>query len=287
MSEPEQGAGAILLSEPEQGVGAILRSAREARGLSVQDAAQQLRLMNRQIVAMENEDFASLGQPVFARGFVRNYARMLGLDAAAILRAMGGAQVEPTEMKQTPPLVLPHKWFTSGWLIAGSVLLLLVTVLPIGLYAWLGSDAEEVTRPLAPRLPTAVSIPSSTPPAANETSSLVPAPNEGNAIQDAQPNDTSSDVLTPAPDTPIAPAPLKREMRFEFAKDAWLEVKDGTGQTLYRHMNIKGNNLVLTGQPPLELVIGNAAQVRMTYNGRPLDLTPYINANVARFSLEE
>ena len=141
------------MSEPEQGVGAILRAAREARGLSVQDAAQQLRLMNRQIVAMETDDFASIGQPVFARGFVRNYARMLGLDADAILQSMGGAQVEPVEVIQTPSLVLPGKWFTSGWLIAGMVLLLLVTVLPIGLYAWLSSDAEEVTRPVTQRSP--------------------------------------------------------------------------------------------------------------------------------------
>ena len=76
-------------------------------------------------------------------------------------------------------------------------------------------------------------------------------------------------------------------MRFEFAEDAWLEVKDGTGQILYRHMNLKGSTLVLAGEAPLELVIGNAAQVRMIYNGRPLELTPYISANVARFSLEE
>ena len=52
-------------------------------------------------------------------------------------------------------------------------------------------------------------------------------------------------------------------------------------------MNLKGSTLVLAGEAPLELVIGNAAQVRMMYNGRPLDLTPYISANVARFSLEE
>lgn len=275
------------MSEPEQGVGAILRAAREARGLSVQDAAQQLRLMNRQITAMETDDFASLGQPVFARGFVRNYARMLGLDAAAILHSMGGAQVEPVEVIQTPPLVLPGKWFTSGWLIAGLVLLLLATVLPIGLYAWLSSDAEEVKRPLAQRSATVAPIPSPATPVPHETPNPVPAPTDGGAIQNIQPADTSSDVLRPAPDTPIAPAPIKREMRFEFAEDAWLEVKDGTGQTLYRHMSLKGNTLVLAGEAPLELVIGNATQVRMSYNGRPLDLTPYINANVARFSLEE
>ena len=279
------------MSEPEPGVGETLRAAREARGLSIQDAAQQLRLMNRQVAAMEAEDFASLGQPVFARGFVRNYARLLGLDDAAILRAMGGALAEPVEVSATPPLVLPGKWFTSGWLIAGMVLLLLFTVLPIGLYAWLSSDAEDVTRPVTREVPTTAPV---TPPA----DSLVgESPNAATANPGAeiiastiQPNGTSA---TPGADVgvaatePAAPAPSQREMRFEFAEDAWLEVKEGTGQILYRKMNQKGNTLVLTGQLPLDLVIGNAMHVRMTYQGRPLDLTPYINANVARFSLEE
>ena len=270
------------MSEPEQGVGAILRAAREARGLSVQEAAQQLRLMNRQITAMENEDFASLGQPVFARGFVRNYARMLGLDAATILQAMGGAQAEPVEVTQTPPLILPSKWFTSRWLITGMLLLLLVTVLPIGLYAWLSSDTEAVTSPI-PRNPPATAV---APPTTASNAVVATPPAAENVPPTAITGDATNPIAAPT-DAPTAPPPMRREMRFEFADDAWLDVKDGTGETLHRQMNLKGSNLVLTGQPPLELVVGNAAQVRMSYNGRPLDLTPYINANVARFSLEE
>lgn len=274
------------MSEAEQGVGATLRAAREARGLSIQDAAQQLRLMNRQVVAMEAEDFASLGQPVFARGFVRNYARMLGLDDAAILRAMGGVQAEPVEVSAAPPLILPGKWFTSGWLIAGMVLLLLFTVLPIGLYAWLSSDAEEVTRPLTRDMPAATSAPSAIT-SAEENSSPVTATPGAESVASDQSNVTIVDANAPSTAAPIAPAPSQREMRFEFTGDAWLEVKEGTGQVLYRQMNPKGSTLVLTGELPLDLVIGNATQVRMTYQGRPLDLMPYINASVARFSLEE
>lgn len=278
------------MSEPEPGIGETLRTAREARGLSIQDAAQQLRLMNRQVAAMEAEDFASLGQPVFARGFVRNYARMLGLDDAAILRAMGGAQAEPVEVNATPPLVLPGKWFTSGWLIAGMLLLLLFTVLPIGLYAWLSSDAEEVTRPVARQAqPGAMVTPPAIPATENASPAVASSDTEANAL--TVPSDGASVIPGSDPGAaatePPAPAPSQREMRFEFAEDAWLEVKEGTGQILYRQMNQKGNTLVLTGQLPLDLVIGNAKHVRMTYQGRPLDLTPYINANVARFSLEE
>ena len=279
------------MSEPEPGVGETLRAAREARGLTIQEAAQQLRLMNRQVAAMEAEDFASLGQPVFARGFLRNYARMLGLDVAAILRAMGGAQPEPVEVSATPPLVLPGKWFTSGWLIAGMMLLLLFTVLPIGLYAWLSSDAEEVTRPITRGVPATAPVTSPPDSSAGESPNPAIANPGAEMIAAIQPSNGTSavpgaDAGTAAND-PAAPAPSQSEMRFEFAEDAWLEVKEGTGQILYRQMNPKGNTLVLTGQLPLDLVIGNAMHVRMTYQGRPLDLTPYINANVARFSLEE
>jgi len=266
-------------------IGASLRAAREAQGLSIQDVARQLRLMNRQIVAMENEDFASLGQPVFARGFVRNYARLLGLDAQALLHTMGG-QVEPVDVIQAPAVELPRAWFTSGWLIAGLVALLIFTVVPIGLYAWLGSDAYEVALTHVPlRRPTpAVVAPVVVSPPSEKTAALPPSVlNPESNVPGIFPVAPSTDSVPSAPVT----TGVQREMRFEFADDAWLEITDGTGKLLYRHMNSKGSNLGLTGQPPLSLVIGNATQVSMTYNGRPLDLKPYIDANVARFNLEE
>ncbi|PKO73475.1 MAG: DUF4115 domain-containing protein, partial [Betaproteobacteria bacterium HGW-Betaproteobacteria-17] len=80
----------------QSSVGQILREAREAQGLTQEDAAARLRLMNRQVEAMETDDFESLGQPVFARGFVRNYARLLGLAPEALLARMAGAPAEPT-----------------------------------------------------------------------------------------------------------------------------------------------------------------------------------------------
>ena len=272
----------------EPTVGASLRAAREAQGLSIQDVARQLRLMNRQIVAMENEDFASLGQPVFARGFVRNYARLLGLDAQALLHTMGG-HVEPVDVIQVPAVVLPGAWFTSGWLIAGLVALLMFTVVPIGLYAWLGSDADEVALAHVPQpqRPTpAVAVPAPAP-ASPPTEKMPEIP--ASILNTENGAAGISSVAPPTESIPPAPASavIQREMRFEFADDAWLEVKDGTGKVLYRHMNGRGSNLSLTGQPPLSLVIGNATQVSMTYGGRPLDLKPYIDANVARFNLEE
>src|SRR5512139_2543008 len=105
------------MSEGNQAsVGQMLRDAREARGLSLDNAAVRLRLMHRQIEAMEADDFESLGQPVFARGFVRNYARLLGLAPDALLARMSGAPVEQPAVSPVEP-ALPRSWLTSPWLI--------------------------------------------------------------------------------------------------------------------------------------------------------------------------
>jgi cytoskeleton protein RodZ len=76
-------------------------------------------------------------------------------------------------------------------------------------------------------------------------------------------------------------------VHFDFDGDAWVEVKDASGRMLHRQLDTAGSSVDIVGQPPFEFLVGNAAQVRMSYNGRPLDLKPYIDVTVARFSLEE
>jgi cytoskeleton protein RodZ len=88
-------------------VGQILREAREAQGMSLDDAAMRLRLMHRQIAAMEADDFESLGQPVFARGFVRNYSRLLGLVPEDLLARMQGAPAEQAAVTFRAPAPAP------------------------------------------------------------------------------------------------------------------------------------------------------------------------------------
>jgi len=77
------------------GPGALLRAARESAGLSLDQAAQQLKLAPRQVKALEDEDFGHLPGRTFIRGFVRNYARLLGLDAEGLLALMPDARNAP------------------------------------------------------------------------------------------------------------------------------------------------------------------------------------------------
>ncbi|MDX1399581.1 MAG: helix-turn-helix domain-containing protein, partial [Oceanospirillum sp.] len=66
-------------------LGHILREARETKGLTLQEVQQETRINTRYLEALENGNYESLPTPVHVRGFLRNYARFLGLDPQPLL----------------------------------------------------------------------------------------------------------------------------------------------------------------------------------------------------------
>jgi cytoskeleton protein RodZ len=275
-------------------VGQVLHDAREEQGLTLENAAIRLRLMQRQVEAMETDDFASLGQPVFARGFVRNYARLLGLAPEALLARMEGAPAEPATVSPLPS-PLQRSWLSSPWLILLLLAVLLVGAVPVALYWWLNSDVEEADkRPALARQSHSPSTPSTTlvMPAAAPATALpvvepaasLPAPAEPVPVLTDTPPVTEPAGTGPA----AAPATVgKGELHLEFGADSWTEIKDASGNMILRQLNPAGSSADVSGMPPFNLVIGNATQAKLTYNGRPIDLKPFIDVTVARFTLEE
>jgi cytoskeleton protein RodZ len=263
-----------------------LREAREAQGMSLDDAAMRLRLMHRQVAAMEADDFESLGQSVFARGFVRNYSRLLGLAPEDLLARMQGAPAEQAAVTQSES-PLPSSWLTSPWPILLLLGLLVVVAVPVALYLWLNSDVDDEPDKRAPSVAQTRSVPAVVPaPAAAPTdAALEPEPVEpGVPAAPAAATDAPAEATAPAaPATPVASGVL----HLEFGAEAWTEIKDASGRMLQRQLNPAGSRIDVHGQPPFEVVIGNAAQASLTYNGRPIDLKPFTDSTVARFTLEE
>lgn len=263
-------------------IGHILRDAREAQGMTLEDAAARLRLMHRQIEAMESDDFPSLGQPVFARGFVRNYARLLGLAPEALLASMEGAPAEPAAVSHAEP-PMPRSWLSSPWLILLLLGVLLVVAAPVALYLWLNSEGEDEAgvrvQPAAEIQREAVTA---SPPVAPPADAVPAVPPPPVAVSLPEVPDVS-----PEKADALATQVVNGVLHLEFGEESWVEIKDASGRMLVRQLNQPGSRIDVKGQPPFDVVIGNAAQARMTYNGRPIDLTPFIAVTVARFTLEE
>lgn len=303
------------MSEPLE-IGDALKAAREAKGWTVQDAANKLRLMVRQVEAMEVEDYAALGQPVFARGFVRNYAKLLGIDPEPLLTRMSESGAAPAEKIETETYLPEAASGVSPVLVGVLAALALLLAIPAAIYLWLNSGGEE-EHPSAPAGQTAPPPPvhatpeSAIPPAAPspqpaapteapvETPAPVsrpepqpaPLPKPAPAQEPVQPKPE----LQPAPDAaapeasgnPYLPANFRhKSIRLQFDQDAWVQIKDGNGRTIHSTLSKAGSTVDLSGKPPFEFVVGNAANVRMTYSGRAFDIKPYIGETVARFTLE-
>lgn len=80
------------------GFGEELKTARKKRGLSIEAVAEELNILKRHAEAIEAEDFEALPQRAFARGFVANYAKIVGLDAEAMLQRFDASY--PSHLKQ-------------------------------------------------------------------------------------------------------------------------------------------------------------------------------------------
>lgn len=132
MTEPDNNA-AVAEGPAISSPGKQLREAREARGMTVPETAVKLHLHQRMLTALETDDYDQLPSPIYVRGYLRNYARLLGLDSEQIVAAYDGSEEEHPELK--PPLKAPNQASSSDKPVK-AVTYLVTLVLVLLLLAW-------------------------------------------------------------------------------------------------------------------------------------------------------
>lgn len=254
------------------GPGKMLAQLRGEQKLSVADVAQRLKYGARQIEALEGEEFEKLPGATFIRGMVRGYARLLDTDPQRLLDALDQRYV-PGEIDldlrdKGIPFVRSGRRGTRTYL----ALSILVSIVVAGLlYEWRTgtfpwAQFGQNTAPQEPsrRLPV-------------ESPAALPA--EAPATVSSEPPQIA--ILQPQQ------GPLgEGRIQLQFGSQSWVEIREQDGKTLMSQFNAPGTRSVVVGRPPLSLVIGNAADVRLVYNDKPIDLKPYIQIEVARLTLK-
>ena len=265
-------------------IGERLRSARVARGWSAQEVAGRLRIRPALIEALEREDYAPFGAPAYARGQLRNYARLLGLDDAALLQGFsspaGDSAGKP--LRRAPEL---HPGRPRLVRMGGLAIVLALAVLG-ALWAGAGrgprppSGEQEATRDATQTA--AAPQPSGAGQAADNRPPDVtagPLPSEP-AVTPAETTAQTSPAPPPAAvsSSPAAHGPAQdasgtdAELRLRSRSISWVEVTDHGGQRLLYELVSPGPERSVRGQPPLRVLLGNAAAVDVLYNGAPVSL---------------
>jgi cytoskeleton protein RodZ len=262
------------------GPGAMLRMAREARGATVAEVAAALKMSPRQIEAIEGEDFSRLSGATFVRGFIRNYAKLLKIDAAPVLAALPEQAALP-QAELNAPVDVGVKMPTAGGrqgsgLLAATVLALALLGIALVLYF----DVIDVGGILKRQGGQAVTAEPSQPQV------VQPLPQPVAAAQPSAPVEGTAEARPVDQTERPAPRPGMHQLIFSFDGSSWVEVKDAAGRTIFSQMNAKGTTQVVEGQPPFQLVVGNASNVRLQYNEQAVDLRPHTRVEVARLTLE-
>ena len=273
-------------SAPKPSVGERLRAAREALGMETGEVASALKLSKHQVEALEAGDWSRLPGNTFVRGFVRNYARVVKLDAATLLPDLESPPLaEPKlQLPQSKRTVLPESGQVQrrdyAAVLAGMVLVAIAVVA----YYVVPPDFWQ-TKPRE-ALPVAASEPAPLFPPANVSGTewmVPPPPNAEGSVT------TSATTSPAASETVVAHAPSAssgKGLVLNFAQPSWVEIRDRSGQIVFSQLNQAGTEQQIDGQPPFSLVVGNAAHVTVRYQGRTIELQPRSKDDVARVTVE-
>ena len=315
-------SGAVTIpASADKTPGALLREARERAGLSQDDIAGKLKLAPRQIAAIETGDWNSLPERTFTRGFMRSYARIVGLDPDIV--GLDRSPSQPNaggELKPTPEAIgevtMEHDRGRTGaarW----AVPFLLVAVLAAGVayFQWgelislgalkIGTPSAQSSgaktssaAPNSAATSTAAS-PSKAPDAAVTqplSSGSVIAPATSADGKDAatttvptlllppvEPAAAATPTLAPSPSLAVA-SPGEKRITITFKGKSWTEVRS-KGDVIYSEASLPGSK-EFNGKPPLSFIVGNASNVVLNIDGKPYDMSSITRNDVARFRIE-
>ena len=290
--------------------GSRLTAARTAAGLSIAEVARHLKLSPLQVEALETGEHKKLPGPVFVRGFMRNYARLVNLDPVPLIADVVAAQnqeaaalVAAAEPEKAIPFPGQASWNWKPYAIG-----LVLVVAGLAVYEFFDGVLDAAV--LAPAVP-AVDAPQSKAVVPPESATETKIEKNENAAVAAPAMMGGANGITSMPSAPtkvatvergangitsIPPAPTKvatversandKVLRFSFAREAWVEIRDAKSRVIFSQLNAAGSNPVVSGEPPFNMVIGNAGGVKLVFGERAVDLAPYTQVDVARLTLE-
>lgn len=245
------------------GCGERLQQAREAAGLSIDDVASKLRMPARIVRSLEAEDWSRLGAPVFVRGQVRSYSRLMGLTTAPMMEALVDVgPVEPSRLVSRSHTPAAQWWAEQ----LGRRLVYIVLTLFLVVPAWVATR-QHLSSPTAEGAPLDLPV--------DAASQAVQA--------QAQPAAPRTMVASMAP-VPAVQAPAS-QIVIRTRGESWITVSAIDGSSLEKGLIPTGSERRYATAQVAHVTIGNASAVDVENQGRNVDMGAFARANVARFTV--
>jgi cytoskeleton protein RodZ len=274
----------------EDPIGLRFRHAREKARWSLESVAQQLKLPVAILDAIEREDWARLGAPIFIRSYVGSYAKILGLPASLaddVVRGKPAPQLVAISGTSPAKRVIDRSVMNLAYLamtvvIVGSVVVLAMyfqapkrtsEVLPAD-PASSYTASETIPAPYSAGVPVAsptTATPATTSPAKGANSTIASASNDAPVMASLAPT-----LPTQAPNN---------ELVLRFHDASWVDIVDRNGTHVERGLVAAGAERRFAAGQLAQVTLGDSTAVDVSQGGIALDLSPYREANVAHFTV--
>lgn len=287
--------------------GLSIRKAREAAGLSLDELAAQTKLARTTLDALERDDYGSLLEPVYVRGYYRKCAKVLNLPEQQLLLAYA-ARVTPKTPQPPAKLRLGTGADMSGgrsWRgLLGIIVIVAIAATAIWYLREQQQNAQQSIVPIpesaAPDAAAPGSAPAESSPQGSANDTSTPAAMGGVNVAPADAPITAPAPAASAPSVAAAttqPAATGTEatpaasdsgsaLKLNFVSISWARIEDANGKVLLNRVVQGGERQVLDGKPPYSVFLGNAPGVEAEFQGKPVDFKHVIrDTATARFTV--
>jgi cytoskeleton protein RodZ len=276
--------------------GDILRHEREQKGLTIELASRQSRINVSVLTAIESGDTSEIPS-VYLHGYIKNYARFLGVDPAEIEDRLEHVQGAEPDVRSVFTVKTnrgnAEKWIkASSYLVASALIATLAWQFTHEAVRFSQGDSQLVSA-------SAVTAENQDGDADESGSAGRPANTHLNASiasvevlkkRSELTGDSAAEQAWAAIGGPAADSPGEAARRHLLAvstsADTWVEISDADGKQLEMDLVRAGSNREYQGTAPFKVMIGRASAVEMVMDGETVDLGPYTRGNVARMTLD-
>ena len=238
------------------GFGNSFKSARESQGLKLEEIAQETRISARFLRAIEEEKFRDLPGGLFNRGFIRTYAKRLGIDAEQSVSEYK-ALVKEANADESETLTKVSLENSEGHVLPIAIGTLVVLVVLFYVFA---SDPGVPTEAAAPRLEES-----------EVSARREPAPIPQPAPETLERINLPARIATPVPptaQTELTDNATGFDVRIDVHNDTWVSVQSDGEAVVEGVILGAGTTRRYSANEALELTIGNAAGLTLSINGR-------------------
>jgi len=270
----------LVGKEKARGSGSLLSIARLEQKKTIEEVANDLNLSVDQIKKIESDQTEGLPEVTYVRGYIRSYAKLVGLDPEVILKSYLNPNWQQTNNLIDIPSGIGEieeprsdsgKFFRSLGLLAIVLGLAVILFYFLGLFDSSSSNPQKVT--INNSLESNLENNNDSIEVSSSTADIVDL-----AVQ------TNQDTLTVITDAPVEDVAAHR-LYFTFQETSWVDIRDESNNRLAYQSYAKGEELEINSESALTIFLGNASGVTVLYNNSDFDITKFKQGVYAKFSI--